>query len=165
MAWREVSLWSPIIAELPWKSPATPQAARRHYCVDTRAFSLQGPSHLPQLTALSSRHCRVLPLLLTGASTSPEKHFSIPPAGPFSLFLPYSAIEASVWGICQGITVLSLQDLLYHSCVLLETWCLVVPIKTILLLSHLFHENMKKLRWLQTESISISFAAFLTGDL
>lgn len=122
MAWREVSLWSAIIAELPWKSPATPQAARRHCCMDTHAFSLQGPSHLPQLTALTSRHCRVLPLLLTGASTSPEKHFSIPPTGPFSLFLPYSAIQASAWEIRQSTTVLSLQDLLYHSCVLLDTW-------------------------------------------
>lgn len=66
---------------------------------------------------------------------------SIPSTSPFSLFLPYHAIQMPVWGIQQGSTVLGLQDFLHHCQVFLGRWCLLVTTKIILLFSLFFHEQ------------------------
>lgn len=69
---------------------------------------------------------------------------SIPSTSPFSILLPYCAIQMPVWRIQQGSTVLGLQDFLHHCQVFLGRCCLLVTTKTILLFSLLFHEQHGK---------------------
>jgi len=120
----------------------------------TRAFStrrnLRTLAHFPFHQAL----CRVFLLLpLTDASTSLEKHPIHKPFLTLSSLLCYSDTSA---GSSTGQHGLKLSRPFASLSVLVPTFLLFQPY---------FTNNVKKLRWLHTESISTSFAAFFPGDL